>query len=132
MIRAVTVRHMTRSQAVEYFARVGVDGGGGVSALQDDEVWKLFTSPLMLNIVALAYGTQPLGGLTDGSDVVEWRRHLFDAYVVEMLSRRGAPHARYTAEEIVYALKVLATASIRLDVGVAIRRPSLSAWTDCH
>jgi hypothetical protein len=126
----VMIRPLTRDQVLDYFARSELHGMAGVSAaLADDpQLWELFTSPLILNIMALAYGDRPAGALSIGGDVTERRRQLFDAYLVEVLARRGAPHARYPPEETIRALKVLATASIQMDAGIAVRKPTVDTW----
>ena len=127
---AVTIRPLTHSQVLDYFTAARSHGVEGINAaLEDDpDLWELLTSPLMLNIMALAYRDRPANALTISGDVAERRRRLFDAYLVEVLARRQAPRARYTADKIINGLKVLAATSIQMNTGTAVRKPASESW----
>lgn len=79
---------------------------------QDKPLQTLAHSPLMLNIMSLAYQNeatfteQPLDTVVD---TIEARRsHLFDRYIAHMLIRRGTVNQPYTAEQMINWLSWLA------------------------
>jgi hypothetical protein len=118
---AVTIRPLTRDQVVTFLRTVTPKLAGIDEALQDDpELWDLLTSPLMLNIMAIAYSDRKSQALVSSGDSAERRRRLFDAYVVEVLARRR-PNQRFgDSEWTLGALRVLANASERAEFGVRI------------
>jgi len=117
---AVMIRPLTKEQVVTFFTDVSPRLGGVLDALRDDpELWELLTSPLMLNIVALAYGDRAAQALTAGGDQAQRRARLFDAYVVEVLARRRSNESD-CAERTLRAVRALARASTQLYAGVAI------------
>jgi hypothetical protein len=117
---AVEIRPLTQEQVVAFFTQVSPSLGGVVDALRaDSQLWELLTSPLMLNIVALAYGDRAAQILTAETDPAQRRTRLFDAYVVEVLARRRSPEHGGT-EERLRAVRALARVTTRLDAGVSI------------
>src|SRR5262249_43957889 len=73
----------------------------------DSSLWELLDSPLLLNIVALAYaGQAAMPARTSGSPV-ERRYRLFGLYVDQMLRRR-ATERRYTPQQTIHWLSWLA------------------------
>lgn len=119
---AVAIRPLTREQVVAYFAEVSPRLAGVTGSLREDpELWEILTSPLMLNIMALAYGDRAAGTVGTGGSRAERRRRLFDAYVVEVFARRR-PHERLDAEAVLRAVRALALASANLDAGVSVVR----------
>ncbi|MEU5949015.1 hypothetical protein ABZ793_26125 [Micromonospora sp. NPDC047465] len=57
---AVLIRPLNEEQVVDFFTTVSPWLNGVLDALHEDpELWELLTSPLMLNIMALAYGDRP-------------------------------------------------------------------------
>jgi hypothetical protein len=119
---AVLIRPLTHEQVVRFFTEISPRPAGVLEALHDDpELWALLTSPLMLNITALAYGARAARALTAGGDQAQRRARLFEAYVVEVLARRRSNEPD-TAERMLRAIRALAGASIRLKAGVTVIR----------
>ncbi|HLY29311.1 MAG TPA: NACHT domain-containing protein, partial [Aggregatilineales bacterium] len=74
---------------------------------EDAKLKELITSPLMLGILALAYGEQSATDLRDFDTLEERRTHLFDRYIERMLSHRGSD-VRYSTVQIKRQLAWLA------------------------
>ncbi|MET7278701.1 NACHT domain-containing protein [Kribbella sp. NPDC005582] len=103
---AVDIKPLSRQQVLDYFTAAGPElDGARVAIEQDDELWDLVTSPLMLNILLLAYQHRDPESVTDLSDV---RRALFDTFIVEVLARRRAGSRQYDARTAVRSLRALA------------------------
>ena len=105
---AVHIRPLTRQQVLDYFAAVGSAlDGARVAIEQDDELWDLVNSPLMLNVMVLAYrGRAPEDVLAGG--VADLRRELFDTYICEVLARNRKTARQYDAKTAVRRLWCLA------------------------
>ncbi len=104
---AVDIKPLSRQQVLDYFAAAGPALDGARAAIeQDDELWDLVNSPLMLNVLLLAYQDRDPETVADLSDV---RRELFDTFIVEVLSRRRRATTRqYDARTAVRSLRTLA------------------------
>ncbi|WP_433830328.1 NACHT domain-containing protein [Actinoplanes sp. CA-015351] len=124
---AVSIRPLTREQVMDYFDTVSPYFARTVEALHaDDELWDLLTTPLMLNILALAQRDSPLSALPgEKSEPVVRRGRVFDAYLVEVLSRRRYDQVS-SAERVLHALRNLANGSVVTSSGVRIVIPTES------
>ena len=81
--------------------------GARAAIEQDDEVWDLVNSPLMLNVMILAYqGRAPEEVVAGG--VADLRRELFDTYISEVLSRDRMSNRQYDSRTAVRRLWCLA------------------------
>jgi hypothetical protein len=105
---AIVAQPLTTQQVESYLSEIGPNGTAVRRALREDQsLWDLLDTPLMLNIVVVAYAGQadaqpPMGGTFD-----ERRDHLFGAYVDQMFRRRSVEH-RYTPAQTVHWLGWLA------------------------
>jgi eukaryotic-like serine/threonine-protein kinase len=105
---AVLIQPLESSQIDAYLAEAGAPAGGLRAALQQDTTLRdLASSPLLLNIMLLAYRDLPAEALTASDDAAAHRRRLFDAYVERALHRRVSDSG-YTPEQIVRWLRWLA------------------------
>jgi hypothetical protein len=105
---AILVRPLTREQVNNYLTELGPAGEPVRAALQaDPSLWELLDSPLLLNIVTLAYAGQAATPPPLSGTAVERRDHLFGLYVNQMLRRRAAESA-YTPKQTVHWLSWLA------------------------
>ncbi|WP_238334724.1 NACHT domain-containing protein [Kribbella amoyensis] len=105
---AVRIRPLSRRQVLDYFTAAGDDLAGARAAVeQDDDLWDLVDSPLMLNVMALAYQGRDAREIAAGA-VADHRRELFDTYVAEVLSRQRAVGTQYDARTAVRSLWCLA------------------------
>lgn len=105
---AVHIRPLTRQQVLDYFARVGPELDGARTAIeQDDELWDLVNSPLMLNVTILAYRGRAPEEVAAGG-VADVRRELFDTYVTEVLARDRLTSRQYDSTTAVRSLWCLA------------------------
>lgn len=105
---AVHIKPLSRQQVLDYFAAVGPDLDGARAAIeQDDELWDLVNSPLMLNVMILAYhGRVPEEVVAGG--VADLRRELFDTYISEVLARHRNTSRQYDSRTAVRSLWCLA------------------------
>jgi hypothetical protein len=87
---AVVVQPLTQRQVDAYLQRAGEQLAGVRAVLRDDaELREMLDTPLMLSIAALAYAEKSaLEVQVVGVPEVR-RRHLFDAYIQAMFSRRS-------------------------------------------
>ena len=93
---AILVQPLSREQVNAYLADLGPAGEPVRAAIHEDSsLWELLDSPLLLNIVTVAYAGQPEAPSPVSGTVVERRDHLFGSYVNQMLRRRAAER-RYT------------------------------------
>ncbi|MFB6725229.1 NACHT domain-containing protein [Kribbella sp. NPDC056345] len=105
---AVRIRPLSRQQVLEYFEAVGPELDGARAAIEhDDELWDLVNSPLMLNVLLLAYQDRGPEDVA-ADDPADVRRDLFDTFIVEVLARRRATRREYGALAAVRALRTLA------------------------
>ncbi|WP_344160983.1 NACHT domain-containing protein [Kribbella yunnanensis] len=105
---AVHIRPLTRQQVLEYFEAVGPELDGARAAIEyDDELWDLVTSPLMLNVLLLAYQDRGPEDVA-ADDLADVRRDLFDTFIVEVLARHRSTEREYGAAAAVRALRTLA------------------------
>jgi serine/threonine protein kinase len=105
---AVIVQPLTMEQVKSYL----LSAGGGLEVvyqmIRDDLVLrKLVNTPLMLNILALAYREKSVEELLEMRFSEQRFQHLFKAYVEQMLSRRQANMA-YTPQQLINWLGNLA------------------------
>ena len=87
---AIYLQPLTQSQIQQYLANAGSELGAISRALQTDAILQeLAQSPLMLNIMTLAYQGMSIEELPT-SNLEQLRQHLFNAYVERMFNRRAA------------------------------------------
>ncbi|MEQ9667036.1 NACHT domain-containing protein [Coleofasciculus sp. G2-EDA-02] len=97
---AVYIRLLTLEQIYNYLDSVGADLAGlRVLMAKDTVLQELASSPLMLNIMTLAYQGVAVEDLPKTDVVEERRRQLFDAYIEKMFKRRKA-NQRYSKGQV--------------------------------
>ncbi|WP_329483242.1 NACHT domain-containing protein [Kribbella sp. NBC_01484] len=105
---AVHIRPLNRQQVLDYFAAVGPELDGTRTAIeQDDTLWDLVNSPLMLNVTILAYQGRAPEEVAAGG-VADLRRELFDTYITEVLARDRSTSRQYDSSTAVRSLWCLA------------------------
>jgi DNA-binding SARP family transcriptional activator/energy-coupling factor transporter ATP-binding protein EcfA2 len=110
---AVEIQPLTAAQIDRYLTRSGRRMAAMRAYLQEDAALReLAETPLMLNIMALAYRSPRDAHLHEGLSVEQRRTHLFQTYVRQMLQRREAS-ARYTPQQTVRWLAWLARTLVR-------------------
>ncbi len=91
---AVILQPLTDGQIDAYLASRGLSGTDLQTDLQaDSSLRELARSPLMLNIMTLAYTQQPLDISTSSGNRKADRTRLFEVYVSQMLTYRGSETA---------------------------------------
>lgn len=109
---AVIVKTLTRSQVEQYLKSIGTPMEGVQVTLHDYKVlWELLETPLMLNIVTLAFKGKSAESVhgTGGLDVR--RRQVFEAYKNAMFERPGRSSVKsynYTPQQTEHWLSWLA------------------------
>jgi GTPase SAR1 family protein len=91
---AVLLQPLTLELIESYLAKVGSELSAIRETLrQDAALQELAKSPLMLNIMTLAYQGISIGELQSFPSVEAHRRHIFDVYVRRMFERRRSRHS---------------------------------------
>jgi DNA polymerase III delta prime subunit len=92
---AVVIRPLDRAQVQAWLREGGRALAGLRAVLRDDqELWELLDSPLLLGVMTLAYLCQPAAKIRTAGNVAERRRRLFDDFVEAMLARERTPVSR--------------------------------------
>jgi hypothetical protein len=87
---AILLQPLTSEQIDEYIERAGAELSAVREALQHDAGFRgMVDSPLMLNIMTMAYRGMPTGELQPLDSVAAHRKHVLDAYTGRMFERRG-------------------------------------------
>jgi hypothetical protein len=110
---AIRLRPLEAAQIQSYLARIGPRVAGLTSALDSDESLRsLATSPLLLNLMALAYADAPPEAPAVGAGTTpEQRRYaLFDRYIQTMFARKGVRDGLETKQQTIAFLAWLARA----------------------
>jgi len=86
---AITVQPLSLEQIEHYLANAGAELAAVITAVKtDSQLLELASSPLMLNIITLAYRGMSLDELPQ-MNLDQRRQHLFDTYIERMFHRRG-------------------------------------------
>jgi hypothetical protein len=108
---AICLQPLTPEQVKDYLARSGDALAGLSAALEKDQVLQtLAQTPLMLDVMSLAYRDLPTEELTNRAlnTEKERRSHLFDTYIDKMFIRKGKRTQEYTREHTLGWLSWLA------------------------
>lgn len=108
--RAVEIQPLTPAQIEGYLRdeQLALDSVREAIA-RDDALRELATTPLMLNVMAVAYGGRPLAELLPLLDSEDERRaHLYDAYIARMFRRKPLAGVSYTTGQALRWLRFLA------------------------
>lgn len=111
LVAAVSLLPLTREQVDGYLVGAGKKLAAVRVVLRDDVVLQeMVESPLMLNVMALAYQDKAVGEVRISRSLEARRGHLFDAYIDRMFVRLGRSRGRvYSRERAVSWLSWLAS-----------------------
>ena len=110
---AIVVQPLSPQQVDSYLTKIGTAGAAVQRAMgHDPMLGEMLDSPLMLNIVTVAYAGQPESQPRLIGTLKEQRDHLFGAYVDQMFRRRGIVR-RYTLQQTIHWLTWLAWQMVR-------------------
>jgi eukaryotic-like serine/threonine-protein kinase len=118
---AVAIEPLSREQVDTYLKQIGEPLDGVQSAVREDEsLWELLDTPLMLSIASMAYRGKSQQELTTTGALEQRRRQLFASYVNAMFERPGRAKTRekvisYTKEHTISWLSWLASAMKKHD-----------------
>jgi DNA polymerase III delta prime subunit len=88
--KGICIQPLTTEQISSYINRAGDQLNGLKNILQYDETLQvLATSPLMLDIMSLAYQDIAIEEIALNGDIDNYRKILFEAYINRMFQRRG-------------------------------------------
>ena len=111
--QAIYIKPLTTEQVYRYLEQAGEQLEAVNSVVQQDStLLQLAKSPLMLNIMSRAYKGLSVAALPRQGSQEERRKHLFNAYIQRMLSRRKNMK-QYSDEKTKYWLKWLAQRMIK-------------------
>jgi len=100
--------------------------------LRDDPILQqLVTTPLLLNILILAYQGLPLEAIAEGESAEARQEELFASYVQHMLKRRSA-ETRYTSEQTTHWLSRLAGQMKRQSQSIFYLEQMQPTWLAGH
>jgi eukaryotic-like serine/threonine-protein kinase len=108
---AICLQPLTFDQINEYFDKVGSPLAALGALLPNDLILQeLAQTPLMLNVMSLAYQDLPIEALSQGEFItVEGRRkNLFDTYIKRMFERKGKADSLYDSNRVIEWLTWLA------------------------
>ncbi|MBK0866867.1 NACHT domain-containing protein [Saccharopolyspora sp. HNM0986] len=129
---SVTVNPLTRRQIVEYFTRGGPRLDGVRTALRrDPELCGLLDTPLMCNVVALAFRDRPANELAVRGTDAQRRAKLIDEYFSAALSTGRGSELPYPPDRALRTLRFLARVSaspLCNDLTARTRLPTLVSW----
>ena len=110
---AIVVQPLSPQQVDSYLTEIGTAGAAVQRAMGHDPMLReMLDSPLMLNIVTVAYAGQPGSQPRLSGTLKEQRDHLFGAYVDQMFRRRSVDR-RYTLQRTTHWLAWLASQMVR-------------------
>lgn len=125
---AIYLRALTPEQIHHYLRSLSADLTGLRRLLeQDTTLQELTRSPLMLNIVVLAYQGVTDKDLPKTNTVEERRKQLFDLYLEQMFKRRGS-HQKYSQPQTLHWLIWLAQQISRQSQTVFLIEQMQPAW----
>jgi DNA polymerase III delta prime subunit len=106
--RAVTIQPLTSQQIESYLSNAGEQLASVRAALHEDPaLQELATTPLMLNVLTLAYQGTSIDRVEAGDSPEVRQRQVFSAYIERMLQRRSG-QTRYSRQETMQWLGWLA------------------------
>ena len=115
---AAVIQPLSREQIRKYLKQAGKSLAGVRAVLQDDDtLWELLQTPLMLSIVALAYQGRSAAEVRATGSLEQRRTHLFENYTRRMFERRSKVIA-YTREQTLRWLSWLARSLMHNNLSV--------------
>lgn len=125
---AVLLESLTAQQIDQYLAKAGPALVAVRETLQQDtELQELAKSPLMLNIMALAYQNATLVELRLIDTTQTRRQHLFDTYIQHMFERRETKLI-YSPTQTIQWLKWLATRLVEYGQSIFLIERMQPSW----
>lgn len=127
----VYLKPLTLEQVRHYLNRINADLTGLRSLIQKDTVLQdLAKSPLMLNIMVLAYEGITIEDFLKTEVVEEQRKRLFDAYIERMLDRptQGKVEQHYSGSQTKYWLGWLAQSMVQQSQTVFLIEGMQPTW----
>jgi len=129
---AIVVKPLTRPQIEQHLKSIGTPMEGVQVALQNDQVlWELLETPLMLNIVALAFKGKSAESVRGIDELNGRRRQLFEAYENAMFERPGRSSAKsccYTPQQMKHWLSWLASSMKQHDQSIFYMELLQPSW----
>jgi eukaryotic-like serine/threonine-protein kinase len=132
--RAIYIQPLTSEQIDEYLKRAGEKLASLSAIIQaDDPLRSLAQSPLILNIMTLAYQNASAEALIEATlnTNEDRRRHLFDAYISRMFKRKAGT-AQYDDEQTKRHLSWLAQNMQRHNQEVFLIESLQPSWLAVH
>lgn len=107
---AICIEPLNREQIDQYFSITGQEFKSLQIAIKEDAILQeLAQSPLMINVMSMAYQSATMENLIDGANSLEARRtQIFDAYVDKMFQRKEILDKVFPREKVFFWLKCLA------------------------
>ena len=130
---AICLQPLTQDQVKNYVTQLGDALAGLKAALHKDRVLQtLAETPLMLDVMSLAYRDLPAEELTSESlnTEKERRSHLFDTYIDKMFIRKGKGMKEFAREQTLGWLTWLARGLLKHDQTVFLIEQLQPSWLD--
>jgi hypothetical protein len=128
LLQAILLQPLTQVVASQYFAAIGEEHSPLYKLLNEDPALRdLAQSPLMLNIMFLAYRGMDREALQKINTVEERRQHILETYVNRMLSRPKRTE-KYSKEKIHSWLSWLARNMVQHNQSVFLLEQLQPSW----
>lgn len=106
---AICIQSLTHEQVYDYLSDAGSKLESLLNTLKSDEsLLTLAQSPLMLNVMSLAYQDVEVSDDLIQNDIEIRKKNIFNAYIDKMLIRKGQSNKAYTPEKTIIWLSWLA------------------------
>lgn len=107
---SIVIQPLSRAQIAAYLERLGEPLAGAIAVLKDNQtLWELLDTPLMLSIAVAAYRGRPAAEV---QALITQGVHLFAVYT-EAMFRRRTKVTEYTPEQTIHWLTWLAHSLVR-------------------
>ena len=127
---AVCLKLLSQKQIYNYLDSLGKNLTGLKTLIVEDEVWqRLSESPLMLNIMVIAYEGIAIDNLPKTGLLEERRKKLFDNYIEQVFKRRKA-NQLYTNKQVIHWLVWLAQKMVQESQTVFLIEKMQPSWLE--
>lgn len=129
---AICIEPLNREQIGQYFMAIGSEFDSLRMAIKEDTVLQELTqSPLMLNIMSMAYQSTPVENITTEDNSLETRRtQIFKTYVDKMFQRKGSLEKDFPKEKVISWLSWLAKKMTEQSQSVFFVENLQPSWLD--
>ncbi|MDJ0730887.1 MAG: trypsin-like peptidase domain-containing protein [Crocosphaera sp.] len=128
---AIYLRSLTLEQIDHYLSSLGNEMSSLRTTIKRDPVLQeLATSPLMLNILAIAYQGMNINEVFTSDSIEEQQQHIFNVYIQRMFKRRRQNPGNYSQRETIKKLAWLAQKMSKFSQSIFLIETMQPTWLD--